>query len=273
MALAGNKYSLGSEQAFVSAAQMKARWNRDARGLNFLNLAFETYYKASTSIDACPESDHKVEMRKTLDDCATAGFGLGVCDLDDAFQHLIKTGGNWTDENSKSYSGKFQRLVGGPVMDGPCAAANFLHCVEQKFKLLTEIITDFNEQSRKVADTSNWALIREALKNMKDNGNKAKKVLWLAPATVQGPAKTAISFVKALDEIDVAVRDIDKLRQVGMNDTAAFSFELAKIVAGKVPVLGKFYGKIIGELPDFFVNMNEVFKERQEKILNLAHLH
>ncbi len=284
MSLSPNKYSNGSQKAVMTDALMKApKWQPGqsyyGRGIGLLNIAFKLYYDARTGINSCPDSKQQSEMLDTLEGCATDGWGWGVTDLDDAFQHLIKNNDTWTDTNARSYSGVFQQSLGGPCMDVPQAAVEFCSSVESKMKTLTQIFTEFNTQSdnvTKAVDTSNWELIQVALKNMKDNGGKAKKLMWVAPAKVKDvlgkPLEKATSFVDALNEIDTAVRNIDKYKSVGMNDTAAGGLELMRIAAGKVPVLGAFYSEMIGQLPDFFVNMKQVFEDRQNKILAIAHM-
>jgi hypothetical protein len=275
-----NDYSSGARQAKVEESQMKAApWQRGqqyyGRGIKLLNVAFEVYYNAKTGINACSDGKHKEEMTSQLEDCATEGWGFGVADLDDGFQHLVSNQGNWTDASKRFYSGKFQGLAGG-MADIPACAYQFLTAVESKFKLLTEAFTDYDKQTGLILqglDTSNWAQIEVALKSMKDNASKAKKVIWLAPATIKDAAGKAFTFVDLLADIDQAVRDVDKLKQAGLNDQAAISLQVVGFVTGKLPILGSFYSKIVGALPDFFLNMKEMFEKRREKILSYAHMH
>ena len=107
---------------------------------------------------------------------------------------------------------------------------------------------------------------------MKENGDKAKKLMWFAPATVGKvlgtPLDKATSFVGALNDIDTAIRDIDKLKSVGLNTQAAVGLQLMQFVVKKVPVLGSFYGEIISNLPDFFVNMKQLFEDYDRKVWN-----
>lgn len=56
-----------------------------------------------------------------------------------------------------------------------------------------------------------------------------------------------------------------------MNRESAVGVEVMRVVTSKIPALGSFYSAIIAELPNFFVNMKQVFDERREKILRYAH--
>lgn len=278
-----NRFQDGTQKAFLTEDQMKVpKWRPGnkfyGRAIGILNVAFDNYYQAKTLIDACSDESHKTLMLKELEDSACEGFGaFGVDDLDEAFQHISESGGDWTDTNEASYSGKFQEKLGGPCMDVPKAACTYLSSVESKMKQLTSIFSSFSDDAGKIAgaiDTSNWALIKVGLENMKSNGEKAKKFMWFAPSQVTEvlgkPLDKACSFVGALVDIDTAVRDIDKLKQAGLNNEAAAALKVTEFVVKKVPVLGAFYSKIISELPDFFLNMKEMFETRQKKILSYA---
>src|SRR5260221_1076328 len=105
--MAINKYWTGQQQAkILTIASISAAWGRGdgaANRFRMLNGAFEIYYILKTSIANCPDSDLRELMTKELDDAGEAGWGTGVNDMDDAFQHWIQPG-NWTDNNQGNYA-------------------------------------------------------------------------------------------------------------------------------------------------------------------------
>lgn len=219
-----NQYQDGTTKAFVRQDQMRTqKWQPGTqyygRATGLLNIAFENYFNARQSINAFTDSDHRKQMLSELEDCACEGFGVfGVDDLDEAFKHLGENNGVWTDNTTSSYSGLFQKSLGGPCIDVPKAACTYCAAVEKRFSELKMYIDDYHTQAAKLPgaiDVSDWKLIQVALKSMKENGGRAKKLLWFAPASVDKvfskPLDKACSFIGILDDIDTAVRNIDKM--------------------------------------------------------------
>lgn len=199
-----NKYWSGTQQArvFDDPKWVTAGWYRgsySANRLRMLNGAFEIYFLLKKSIDACPDPDMRSLMTSELESAGDAGWGFGVCDLDDAFQHWLQAG-PWTDNNTKSYMrangifGAQNPSIKGAqycwglatnMMDGgPTAAVNFFNALDSKLDDLSSAISSHNAEVANLANainSKNGAKTRDALGTIASVAKKAKKLLFLAP--------------------------------------------------------------------------------------------
>jgi hypothetical protein len=167
--------------------------------IRMLNGAFEIYFILKTSIGRCPDGNMKTEMTKELDDAGTAGFGFGVVDMDDAFQHWMKPG-KWTDDTSLKTYMKVGGIFGGLTpsiagaefcwglpsnsMPGPPAAVNFFNSIDSKMADLSGAIREHNAEVANLAAAVNAKAGKktgDALHTIAKIAKKAKKGLFLAP--------------------------------------------------------------------------------------------
>ena len=112
-----------------------------------------------------------------------------------------------------------------------------------------------------------------ALKSMKDNAEIAEKFMWLAPGSIKSPAGAAFSFVGAIGKIDEAVRNLDRLQQIGMTGVPADAFVAITAALDCVPALGGFFSAVMGAVQEYFVDMNQQFRDTVDKNINLSHSH
>ncbi len=179
------------------------------------NLAFRYYYDGIATIKAFQEaSAHSepgqvrsvrlassvsrirgpliVRMKEDLNDAATEGFGTGVSDLQEAFEHLAANDGHWTDTNREYYQGELGRVTSmGPSCETAACVANFLDAYEER---LNEISKQLNEMKNKarVADrimarvknsttvgTQEWNEFRSCLGEVQKVSSKVENRLWL----------------------------------------------------------------------------------------------
>jgi hypothetical protein len=198
-----NKYWTAQQQARIpETGWVTADWGTGAycaNRLRMLNGAFEIYYRLKTSIDSCEDAELKKLMTEELNDAGTDGFGTGVRDLDDAFQHWLKPG-PWTDNNTKTYmraNGIFGALtpsikgakycwgLATNSMDGgPEGAVNFFNSLDKKMADLQGSIRGHNAEVSNLATAvtaKNGAKTGDALHAIAGYAKKAKRFLFLAP--------------------------------------------------------------------------------------------
>jgi hypothetical protein len=198
-----NRYWLGQQQAKISDTDgwVSAKWGKgDNAGnkLRMINGAFEIYFLLKRSIGQCADPALKELMTKELDDAATEGMGVGVCDLDDAFEHWLQAG-PWRDNNEKTYmrvngifgtakpaikGAEFCWGLASNAMPGPQAAVEFFNSLDGKMDDLSGAIRGHNsEVAQLVSAVSSKQSARtgDILHNVAKFANVAKKFLFLAP--------------------------------------------------------------------------------------------
>ncbi len=177
-----NIYSEGAQQASLSRDQIQAGWGRgDGAGarIRVLNEAFRLYHRYRNRIERLARRDWGTSwaMLRELEDAGDTGWDSGVQDLDDAFQHLIKNSGQWTDQSSRAYWGLNEPSVYRvQVLDAPAAAANFLAAVNGKLKRLGDLAAEFRYTAQALLDPD------VKLRKLRDIVNRAAALGWLAPA-------------------------------------------------------------------------------------------
>ena len=111
-----NMYWTVAREASITRPQISADWaagDYSQTKIECLNFAFHLFYDAKTSILECRNPTERSEMFHALNRCGQQGWGLGVHDMEDAFEHLIDHGGSWTDNNTANYQAALQRQFGG----------------------------------------------------------------------------------------------------------------------------------------------------------------
>jgi hypothetical protein len=197
-----NRYWVATDKALIpDLSSVSAAWSRGeycGNRLRMLNGAFEIYYLLRTSIYRCTDSALRTAMLGELDDAGSKGWGLGVQDMDDAFQHWLKPG-NWTDNNTDDYfqahgvfgaqvpsiaGAKFCWGLPTNLMTGPAAAVHFFESLDKRLKKLSDAIGSHNSEVvnlRKAIETKNGKGTGEALHKIADIAKVAKLFLFLAP--------------------------------------------------------------------------------------------
>lgn len=203
-----NKYWNGTEHAVLRKSDVRANWinaSQGARGLKVTNKAFCIWYHARQTTRKA--SDRK--MTKSLVDCGTTGCGFGVDDLEEAFAHLIKNNGKWTDNTSTSfmYNGKSGDYTGSgrglhiPHDSMPPSCSRFLGAVDKVLPKLQTAMRSYQTQCaalqsirlKPTSPKSDWEKLNENLGKMKKAAEKVSKYAWLAPPvlTFKLPSNTA----------------------------------------------------------------------------------
>ncbi|MCB1024207.1 MAG: hypothetical protein KDB79_07450, partial [Acidobacteria bacterium] len=207
-----NKYWKGLEHAVLKKEDVSANWINTRSGLKGLaatNKAFCIWYHGrKTTGDA-----FSTRMTKSLEDCGTSGWGLGVNDLEEAFAHLIKNNGKWTDNTSSSfmYNGK----LGGGMIDSssiPPSISEFLSAVDKLLPKLTEAMTKYQTscaqlQSIKLTPTSppsDWEKMNKTLGTIKSAAENVGKYAWLAPPIITSNVPSSSSGWSSINSIEEA---------------------------------------------------------------------
>lgn len=251
-----NPYINGDEQAVLQEAYVDAKWKTTApKGVYFLNLSFEFYYKACNAISA-PGQDPDHAMWRSLWHAANSGdliTGWGRVDrLSKAFDHLAANNGHWTDENTWNYNGGPGRVGGSVFAEVPLCAANFLNAVNKTYEKLRDALGDFAEGLGKLKegeDDSNWKKVGEGLEAVEKYGGYAKPLLWAAPETLSEYGGELLEWNEKILKVHgyaTRLMNVAASNQPGME----LLFQGLQEVLSYAPVIGSFYGKIVAEIPD-----------------------
>lgn len=129
-----NSYKNGSAKASLSTSDIAADWPDDARVHDLVrvaNRAFDIHHTTINNIQSVPDGERRRRMRQKLDAAAASGRGIGVSDLNEAFEHLAANNGQWRDDNVRSYFGGPTKCIDEMLIKGPSAAVNFLAAVDE----------------------------------------------------------------------------------------------------------------------------------------------
>jgi len=131
-------------------------------------------------------------MKEDLDDAATEGFGMGVSDLQEAFEHLAANDGRWTDTNRKYYQGELGRVTSmGNTCETAACAANFLDAYEERLKEMGKHLDDMKNKASvanrimervknsNTVGTKEWNEFRSCLGEVQKMSSKVENRLWL----------------------------------------------------------------------------------------------
>lgn len=249
-----NPYLYGREQARLTGDQVDAKWKSDGRSLNLLNQAFEIYYNAYNAVEGINDEAMRRSLRKTVN---TGNFlvvtGCGHLDkLAEAFDHLDKNDGRWTDDETWGYNagpGDIGANSNGPI---PLCAANFLSAVNDSMEKLRDALGSFAKGLGKLKegnDDSNWKKVGEGLEAVEKYGKYAKPLLWVAPETL---SKYGDNLLEWNGSILKVYGYADKFMRAAASNQPVSELLLAGLseVLTYAPMIGGFYGRIVSEIPD-----------------------
>ena len=249
-------YWEGTRQAQLTRSQVTASWGRpgvahSGTSIGFANRAFEIYHSAHQSISRCSDYGHQRQMMSSLHDAARTGWGLGVDDLEEAFQHLDSNGGRWTDNATKSYFGGRNKVFHSTLVTAPVSTVNFMNAIDSRVAELRTIMNRYHQQARtlsRAADGHQWAQVGTGLGEIKSWGERAKPFLWMVP-TVQDRLGQAVSFTGVLSNIHSGLNTYGLSIRAGFDSDTATAIAALRTAMGWVPVLGDFYGRAVDLIP------------------------
>jgi hypothetical protein len=173
------------------------------------NLAFSLYYDGMATIKAFKEVNPYADfgptvsvsrergrltqlMEKDIHDAAETGWGPGVSDLREAFEHLAANNDRWLDTNTRTYDGPLGRIHGlGPSCTTAQCAANFLFAYEERVKEIGEKLQQMKAglsraerlvkrvENSNTVGTQEWNEFGSCLGNVKTYSGQVEKSLWL----------------------------------------------------------------------------------------------
>ena len=268
-----NQYWNGSVQATLDRNHVSAAWGRpglahSGASINLANRAFEVYYSAHRNISASASTGHQPQMLAALHDAARTGWGSGVSDLEESFEHLSASGGAWSDNNTKNYYGGPNKIFRGALVSGPTGPVNFLNQVDANIERLRGIYTRYNGQVQVLTTavaSDNWTRIGETLGDFKTWAERAKPFLWWAPVHEQR-AGQLVSLAGALGNIHTAATMYTNSRAAGFDPRSAAALTALRTAVGFVPVLGDFYGRAIEMIPGLASWFRGLIQERVRRL-------
>lgn len=285
-----NAYWSGAELAYVTEDQIDAANVKrlGGRAVRAMNLAFRIYQNGI--VFAVQGGALRLMITSDLHDAARTGWGTGVSDLEEAFEHLATNRGRWKDTNTKNYWGGPEgvgALDGHGWVETTTSAVNFLSAVDDKLKKLQKLIDAHTEGANKVADvmsnpewnkvgTAQWEKAGDGLKTVKSVNENIGRYLWLAGARYENLSEVGEKasehfgkFFEAAEATRTAVETFERARIAGFSNAASGALAAIQFGAGKVPVLGELYGEAIGLIPVIAANFQAI-AERQRNRMRIA---
>ncbi len=251
-----NPYWNGVQKAHLTQEQVTAAWGRrgtphSLTAIAFVNRAFEIYYDAMQKIQECPDHAQATLMFKELRDAATEGWGFGISDLEEAFEHLHANRGRWTDGATRNYYGGPNKVFHRAIVTAPVSIVNFMNAVDSRMSRLRTVVQNFDRQTRELAraqQAEDWDRVGKILGEIKKWGERAKPFLWFAPRA-EARVGQASSFAGVLSQIHTGLTIYTRSRQAGFSEGMSTAITALRTAVGWVPVLGSFYGKAVEMIP------------------------
>lgn len=275
-----NPYWDGTRQAHLDRSQITASWG--ARGtahsgasIAFVNRAFEIYYQALQKIGECPDPDQSRQMLESLHDAARTGWGWGVSDLEEAFEHLHSNGGRWTDEDTKNYYGGRDKVFQRGIVTAPVSIVNFMNAVDDRVSELRSVMENYQRQTRDLAraqEADDWERVGTILGEVKSWGERAKPLVWFAPRVERG-VSGAVSLAGALGRIHTGLTTYTRAREAGFDSGTATALTALRTAVGWVPVLGDFYGKAVEMIPGLTIWFRNLIRDHTARIDRASRAH
>lgn len=250
-----SSYRNGTEKASLAASDITASWADDDRlsgHLQVANRAFDLYHTAITNIHQVPDSDQRSRMQEKLSNAARSGWGWGVSDLNEAFEHLADNNGKWSDNNVKSYMGGPNKCINEMLIKGPSAAVNFLNAADEGAAVLTAETERFRREKARAENArqrDDWETVGTAIGNIKTGAEVITPWLWTAPAYQRVGSRT-IAFADVCGKMHGGAKAyVDMRNQAGWSRNESAAYAALVVAVDFLPVLGSFYGEALKMLP------------------------
>lgn len=265
-------YLYARHKAVLTLDQVSADWGSGshcATRLDLANTAFDIYYRAMRNIQAVQDPTHRSRMQDKLIAARQSGFGWGVNDLEEAFEHLADNNGTWSDDNTKTYFGGRRKCIARSLISqSPEAMVNFLNEVDDGMNEMSKVMEEFGEQAELIKRgqrRDDWATIGTALGRVKTGTELAKPWMWTAPATQQWAGRV-VSFTDVAGKIHSGATMYTRSRQAGFTSREAAALTAMQTAVGFVPVLGSFYSKAVEMIPGLVTWYRGLIENRVRQI-------
>jgi hypothetical protein len=295
----------GVELAEITAEQVEAPALKSGAGVGGCTIpamqkAFDTYYQGMAIAKGLrmPEGAGGAfqaafaRIKKSIIDdlqaSARTGWGHGVNDLEEAFEHLADNGGRWTDGNVRMYGGG--PSGSGAINGHGCFttaqfAANFFWAIDERVKKTQEAASEHVAKADKMATmfennpnwnkngTKEWGEFGEVLKSIEKNAERVASSMWIFGSQraddISEHIETGNQLLTAANEVRGAVEMYDQGMRAGFGAGGSAALVVAKRAADAIPVLGELYGEVIGMIPGIAVSFQAI-AERQRSQMMIA---
>jgi hypothetical protein len=271
----GNGYWLGTDKATLYPNSVQADWGsgeHSGSSIRFCNKAFDIFYQARQAWLNIQWRVHAEKVKEVLEVCGTTGWGIGVHDMRDAFDHYANSGGYWVDEDVANYYGGSEKVF-DKFVTAPVSIVNFMTAVDEKgAKHLATATEDYKDGVRRLAqlDLNERSLSKskvekdfersvKIISELKKRAEQVKPWLWTAPAWESHTGKL-ISVTNVIDKFDQGILTYTAFRMTGFESVESAAFAAMREAVGYVPVLGKFYQKAIDMIPGLASNFESTVK-------------
>ncbi len=261
--MSSNPYWNGEVMAKFDSGEVRAEWGNgehSGTSIAFCNRAFQIFFEARQNCMKLSDHMHAEEIRKVLEDCGRTGYGTGVSDMEEAFDHYASKGGYWTDDDTTLYFGGPERVFSSAIVMAPRSIVRFMNAVDEKgSRLLVRTIRDYQKLIQKLSDllrgsagasaaVKDFEKSIEVIGSLKSAAEHARPWLWTAPAyeTRVGHLVTVTDVIGKMQEGALAYT---MFRFAGFGVTESAAVTALREAIGHVPVLGSFYQKAIDLIP------------------------
>ncbi len=264
----------GASMARVEISDLlHSEWRNPGQAVRFMNRAFELYHDAIRSIMRCPSMEQRTEMERRLRSAATHGWGRGVSDLRQSFQHLASQSGGWSDRDTSVYNGGSHKTF-TQVVTAPTGPVNFMNAVDLDMASLRQRADWFVRWTGSLADTiqaGEWGGLADTASEFGEWTGYASGLLWFgSEIPVVGTAHEALgrvsTYASLVDRIRGAVSTLAGLRDAGVDHRSATALTAMGVIAEGLPILGGIYGEAMRALPDLVRRYRADFDSRIRRV-------
>jgi hypothetical protein len=278
-----NDYWEGKVRAHLDRSDVTADWGSgDNSGdrIAFANRVFQFWYDARANIDDCDNSTQQSQMTAELEKCGYTGSGIGIDDLNEAFDYYQSTGGEWSDDTETwNYYGGPKKLFHSNMLisDVPVPFVHFADAVDDRLEIVRDAIKDFDAQTQVIdiqmegSTTTDWERIGTALSSVSTWGERVKPFLWARPRLEDAFGKVA-TFAGALKNIQDGMNTYVRSRRNFTHEEALLIGGLRTAVSF-IPVLGSYYGGMVDLIPTLAEWMTNLVEDRIRRIDRAYYAH
>ncbi len=283
-----HSYWEGDELAWIEEIPVTVIRHYREDAAKAMNFAFLLYYYGMRFAKGVKQADAKAGkvLRDDLRAAATSGWGFGVKDLEDAFEHVADNDGRWSDNKAKPYYGALGRYGAVPV-----AAFNFFGAIDSRMAEARTLADQHEKASERMAaalevGTPQWQKAGEALSTIQTISGNMERFLWLVPVAVAGGPSIILhrvdavvdmvekgneigsKFLSAISDTRAAVETFDSAMRAGFTTEQGLLLAALQKVAGAVPVLGEVYAQAICLIPEIASMFQTIVETRNQQMLH-----
>lgn len=264
----------GTRLVSLRSDRISAGWGKNHQAVRLANRAFEVHFRAMRYLNSIllmdPEQDAYDKLLKSIKTARIEGWGWGVDDLQDGFQHYADCFPklDWSDDTTEQYYVKKSYGMFDANVRGPKCCVNFLDAIESQAKSSASsfvMMSSVMHEAKNASDGGDWESFRAASTEIQKLEAKIKPWMFLAPTTVKNSTGRIFKYTDAFEKIfDVATRYADLRYGKNRNSADAAGLIILQEAASVLPILGGFYSGAIG----IFVNLDAdlFWKKHHERI-------